>query len=93
MYMMSSGEVGKGACLPACLPAEQRCLPRIQKFECCILLNLASGSNVTRESFKNYVEKMRWVGGQKCIFLFMSRVKYVYVEEERWSKKDKILST
>ena len=34
-------------------------------------------------SFKNYVDKMRWVGGQKCFFLSTFRVKNVHVEVGR----------
>ena len=44
-------------------------------------------------SFKNYVDKMRGVGGQKCQLLSMFRGKNVNVEVDRWSKKSKIMFT
>ena len=46
-------------------------------------------------SFKNYMDKMRWVDGQKiCLSVSTSMVKNVHIEVGRKVvKKDKILST
>ena len=37
--------------------------------------------------FNDYVDKIRWVGGQKCLFLSMFRVRIVHIKVGRWSKK------
>ena len=36
-----------------------------------------------KELFKNYMDKMRRVGGQKYFFLFTFRVKHVHVQLDR----------
>ena len=38
-------------------------------------------------SFKNYVDKIRWVVGKKCPFLSTFSVKNVHVEVGRWKGK------
>ena len=48
---------------------------------------------ISSRSFNNYVDKMRWVGGQKMPILVHVQGKNVHVEVGRWSKKGKIMST
>ena len=38
-------------------------------------------------AFDTYLDKMRWVGGPKCTFLYTLRVRNIQVEVSRWSTK------
>ena len=56
------------------------------------MVNLHKTCSLCIGSFKNYVDKMRWVGGQKLQFWSTFRVKTVLVEVGRWSKQGIIMS-